>query len=54
MVRGDRLAFAELKTNRGRVRSEQAAWLDALAGCGTVETYLWRPDAWPTIERVLR
>lgn len=54
MVRCDRLVFAELKTNRGRVPTEQAAWLDALARCGAVETDLWRPIDWSTIERVLR
>jgi hypothetical protein len=39
---------------RGRVQPEQAAWLDALARCGAVESYLWRPGDWPLIERVLR
>jgi hypothetical protein len=54
MVRGGRLVFAELKTSRGRVGRDQAGWLDALAGCGAVESYLWRPADWATIERVLR
>ena len=30
LVRGDRLIFAELKSERGRVRLEQEAWLQAL------------------------
>ena len=35
-VRGSRLIAAELKTDRGRVTTEQAAWLEALGGCGGV------------------
>jgi VRR-NUC domain len=54
MVRGDRLVFAELKAETGRVRPAQAEWLAALERCGAVETYLWRPSSWPEIERVLR
>lgn len=33
---------AELKTDTGRLRQEQAAWLDTLRAAG-VEAYLWRP-----------
>ena len=34
LVRGGRLIFAELKTDTGRVRVEQQAWLAALAFAG--------------------
>jgi hypothetical protein len=54
MVRGRRLLFVELKTERGRLSPAQAEWLDALAmampGCVAV----WRPSQWPEVERVLR
>ena len=43
MVRRDRVVFAELKTEKGRVRKAQSAWLGALKDSGCVEVYLWRP-----------
>lgn len=57
-----RLLFAELKTERGRLRPDQAAWLDALELVqGPPEVYLWRTgdldytqDGEPLIARVLR
>lgn len=53
LVRGGRLVFAELKREAGRVRPEQRFWLVELAQCPHVETYVWRPRDWPTVERVL-
>lgn len=53
LVRGPRLVAAELKSERGRVRPEQRVWLDALAVVPGVETYLWRPSAWATVQSVL-
>jgi hypothetical protein len=42
------IIFAELKTARGRVRPEQAAWLDALRAAASsnraVWVCLWRPE----------
>jgi hypothetical protein len=43
MVRGDRLIFAELKTDAGKVTPDQQSWLDALNVSGRCEVYLWRP-----------
>lgn len=45
--------FAELKTETARARPDQAVWLDALAGCESVEARLWRPHDWPEIEKTL-
>lgn len=42
LVRGPRLIFAELKTQKGRITPEQQRWLDAL-GNASAEVYLWRP-----------
>lgn len=57
LVRGDRLIFAELKTERGRVSEAQRAWLDDLTAvalaCSGVEVYIWRPSHWPHIARAL-
>jgi hypothetical protein len=46
MVRGDRLIFAELKTEKGKVTPDQQGWIDALSvlGNGRCEVYLWRPS----------
>ena len=54
LVRQPRLIFAELKSEKGKVSSEQRAWLDALGKLVNVEVYLWRPDDIETITKVLR
>ncbi len=52
-VRGHRLLFAELKSQRGRLTADQRTWLEALALTGA-ETYLWRPSDFEQIEETLR
>lgn len=54
MVRGPRLVIAELKSQKGRYRDGQEAWLDALGLVPGVETYTWRPSDIPEIRRILR
>lgn len=49
LVRDGELIFAELKTQTGRVRPEQAEWLAALENVDGVETYVWRPDDFDAI-----
>ena len=39
-----RIIFAELKSQKGRVKKEQQAWLDRLGENSGVEAYLWRPS----------
>lgn len=48
-----RVIYAELKTDTGRLTTEQEAWLRDLttAGC---ETAIWRPADLPEIATVLR
>jgi hypothetical protein len=55
-VRDGRLVFAELKTERGRLRPEQQAWRDELRRLTGAEYYIWRPRDWQSgaIERVLQ
>lgn len=48
-----RLVVAELKSARGRVRSDQADWLAALGAVPGVEVFTWRPCDWPAVVRVL-
>lgn len=42
LVKGGRLIFAELKTEKGKTTPAQQAWLAALEA-STAEVYLWRP-----------
>ena len=55
LVRGGRLIFAELKTEKGKTTGPQDAWLAALE-TSTAEVYLWRPTQLldGTIETTLR
>src|SRR6478672_4479793 len=52
-VRGNRAIAAELKSETGRLGPGQADWLAALELAG-VETYTWRPNSCPGVERMLR
>jgi hypothetical protein len=49
----DRVIFAELKSDSGRVNDDQAAWLGDLMLAGA-ETHTWRPRDLQTIAEVLR
>lgn len=53
LTRGGRLIFAELKTVKGRVSTEQARWLGFLGAVPGVLVRVWRPTDWPEIEAVL-
>lgn len=54
LVRPQRLVFAELKSEKGKLSSEQQAWLEELRQVPGVEVYLWRPADMDEIARVLR
>lgn len=47
-----RVIYAELKSERGRVRPEQQQWLERLRACGA-DARLWRPSDWKEIQEVL-
>ena len=48
----ERVIFAELKTDRGRLSQPQTEWLERLSGAGS-ETYVWRPADWDAVLAVL-
>jgi len=48
-----RVIYAELKTEKGKVTEYQREWLDELTACGQ-EVYLWKPDDIEEIARILR
>lgn len=49
LCRPPQLIYVELKSEKGRVSTDQRTWLDSLIACGC-EAYLWRPSDWPEIE----
>lgn len=53
LLKGPRLIFAELKSEKGRVRPEQVGWLDDLSDVPGVECYLWRPSDFDEIVETL-
>lgn len=48
----DRVVWAELKSERGRLRDEQARFLTLLRAAGQ-EVYVWRPSDWDALMGVL-
>lgn len=53
MVREDRIVWAELKTEIGKMSAAQQKWYDALDRAGEF-VYLWRPSDWWEIVEVLK
>lgn len=52
MVKGNRLIFAELKREKGKVTEAQKVWLKRLEATGA-ECYLWRPSQWQEVLDIL-
>src|SRR5690606_26458090 len=48
----DRVIFAELKTDKGKLTREQHAWREAATMAKAI-TVVWRPRDWDLIETVL-
>ena len=47
-----KLLFVELKSEKGKLSTNQLEWSNALAATGA-RVCLWRPSDWPEIEKVL-
>lgn len=54
LVRPPRVIFAELKSERGRLRDSQKEVLALLSNCNSVEVYLWRPSDFDEMVEVLK
>ncbi len=58
LVRRDRLIFAELKAEKGRLSKDQQEWLKALYHVENemrgIAVYVWKPSDRDEIERILR
>lgn len=52
-LRRNRAIAAELKVGKGRVTPEQVKWLKS-AGEAGIETYVWRPEHYDEVERILK
>lgn len=52
MVGHGRVAFVELKADKGRVRPEQETWINLLREGGAT-VFLWRPKQWEEIATLL-
>ena len=53
LARGNRLIFAETKSEKGRLTLAQAEWLEILKATGKCEVYVWMPSDWPEIVKIL-
>jgi len=52
LVKGKRLIFAEVKSDKGHLSPEQYEWLERLKQTGN-EVYLWMPENWDNIQELL-
>jgi hypothetical protein len=48
----DRVIFAELKSDAGKLRPAQRRWIGRLADAGA-EAYVWRPRDWDEVKAAL-
>jgi len=49
----ERIVFAELKTEKGRLTEHQEEWLGLLGSAGA-EVYVWRPSDFDALTEILR
>ena len=54
LVKGKRLLFCELKSEKGQPTIEQCEWLEALNGVPGIEAYLWKPSDFDEIVTILQ
>lgn len=49
----ERVVYAEVKTDKGRLESKQRDWMEILKETGQ-EVYVWRPRDWTDIQKCLQ
>jgi len=59
LVRGDRVIFAELKTEKGRLTRQQYDWRIALCSVAhgreaNVQVHVWRPSDFDEVQGILK
>lgn len=52
-VKGNRLLFAEIKGDNGRLSPDQKIWLETLGGT-SAEVYVWKPKDFDELMGILR
>ena len=52
LVKGEKLIFAEIKSDAGKTSPNQDIWLLALKLTGA-EVYVWKPENWDLIQDIL-
>ncbi len=53
LVRGKRVVYIELKSDKGVVSKEQEEWLHALQDANQ-EVFVWRPNSWYILEEIIK
>lgn len=53
LIRRGKIIIAELKVGKNKPTIEQDAWLQSFGYVDGVGVYLWRPEDWDEIERIL-
>jgi len=53
-VKDGRFLVFELKSDTGKVSSEQQDWIDKLKNCKGIECYVWRPADWNELVRIMQ
>ena len=57
LVRDRSILIVELKTGKGRLSKDQEQWISQLKratkNTGNINVYVWYPEDWPEIQRLL-
>jgi hypothetical protein len=54
LCRPPRLIFAELKSDKGQLSSEQMNWIHQLERVPGISVFVWRPSDWDAIVAALQ